>query len=59
MAQEVIKRDKKYYRCEACGLLYADKGTAERCQAWCIEHHSCNLDIIKDAVSEVQEAKDR
>ena len=50
MAQEVTKKDKKYYKCEECGLLYLDKETAEQCQAWCSEHKSCNLEIIKHAV---------
>ncbi|MDE2144704.1 MAG: hypothetical protein KGJ01_01905 [Patescibacteria group bacterium] len=52
MTQEVTKDNKKYYRCGECGLLYADKETAEKCQAWCSEHKSCNLEIIKYSVKE-------
>lgn len=51
MTQTVKKGDATYYRCEACGLLYAEKEMAERCEAWCTEHKSCNLDIIKYAVN--------
>ncbi len=47
---------KNIYRCSECGFGYNDKAMAERCQAWCKEHKSCNLEIIrhavKDAVSE-------
>lgn len=57
--QTVKKGDVTYYRCGACGLLYVDKETAERCEAWCTEHKSCNLDIIQHAVSETQEAEDQ
>jgi len=53
MVQEIAKGDKKYYQCEECGLLYLDKEMAEKCQAWCSEHKSCNLEIIKHAVKEM------
>jgi len=53
MVQEIVKKVKKYYRCEECGLTYADKETAEKCQAWCLEHKSCNLEIIQHAVKDV------
>lgn len=42
----------KIYRCRECGLGYKDKKIAEKCQAWCKEHKSCNLDIIKHAVEQ-------
>jgi len=44
--------DAEAYRCPECGLKYRDKETAARCEAWCKEHKSCNLDIIKDAIKE-------
>lgn len=50
MVQVVQKDDSKYYKCEKCGFVYADQEIAEKCQAWCSEHKSCNLDIIKHAV---------
>jgi hypothetical protein len=39
------------YRCEQCGFIYPNMETAERCEAWCSEHRSCNLDITKYAMS--------
>ena len=36
--------------CGLCGLKYADRKTAEECEAWDKEHDSCNLDISKKAV---------
>ncbi|MBI3627604.1 MAG: hypothetical protein HY220_02570 [Candidatus Sungbacteria bacterium] len=55
MAEEVEKNSKKYYKCEECGLIYSDKGIAEKCQAWCLEHKSCNLEIIEYAVKDLPE----
>lgn len=42
--------DMTYYQCEECGLLYEDELWAARCEGWCREHHSCNLEIIRRAV---------
>lgn len=44
--------DKELYQCEECGLKYAEKEIAEKCEVWCREHKSCNLRIIKHAESE-------
>lgn len=38
------------HKCPECGLHYADKTQKEKCEAWCKEHHSCNLEIIENAV---------
>jgi len=46
---------KTLYQCEECGLKYENKEIAEKCQAWCSEHKSCNLDIIKNAVKDSEE----
>lgn len=49
----IIQRDgKTLYQCEECGLKYENKEIAEKCQAWCSQHKSCNLDIIKYAVKD-------
>ena len=33
------------YRCPECGLNYKDKKWAEKCEAWCRDRHSCNIEI--------------
>lgn len=38
------------YVCPECGLVYKEKGWMKKCQSWCKEHKSCNLDIISHAV---------
>jgi hypothetical protein len=42
---------KKLYVCSECGFAYRDAELAKKCSAWCKEHHSCNLEITKQAVS--------
>ncbi len=39
----------KTYACPICKLKYKEKEWAKKCEAWCNEHQSCNLDIIKHA----------
>lgn len=39
------------YQCDECKLYYRAEETAKRCEAWCSEHKSCNLEIIKEAVN--------
>lgn len=46
--------DKELYKCPECGLYYKEKEWAEKCEAWCKEHNSCNLDIISHAIQDNQ-----
>jgi len=52
MIKTIQQNNTALYQCEECGLKYAEKEMAERCQAWCAEHQSCNLDIIRHAIKE-------
>lgn len=38
------------YLCEECGLGYADKATAEACEAYCATHQSCSIEITRKSV---------
>lgn len=57
MVKEIQEGEHVLYKCEECGLSYREKGTAEKCQAWCGENNSCNLEIIKFAVESADEGK--
>ncbi len=46
MTKKIIDLDKNYFKCEECGLEYAEKEWAVKCETWCREHHSCNIEII-------------
>lgn len=37
------------YECSLCGFRYESESWAKQCEAWCTEHHSCNLDITQHA----------
>lgn len=50
MVKEEIKDNKKLYICEECGFVYKEKEWAEKCEKWCREKHSCNIEITKHAV---------
>lgn len=39
-----------FYKCPECGLPYEEKEWAEKCEAWCKKHKSCNLEITKYAI---------
>jgi len=55
MVKIIKNQNKELYQCEECSLKYESKEIAEKCQAWCSEHKSCNLDIIKSAVKDSEE----
>ena len=50
MVKEVMSNGGKYFQCGECLLYYVDREMAEKCEKWCRETKSCNLDIIKYAV---------
>ncbi len=45
MITTVTQGEKEYYQCGECGFQYVEKEWAEKCEAWCREHQSCNLEI--------------
>ncbi len=49
MVKEIVKGDKTLYTCQECGMAYKEKEWAQKCQAWCHEHHACNLEIMEHA----------
>jgi len=50
MVTIIQKENKKLYKCLECNLFYEEKKWAEKCEKWCRENQSCNLDIISHAV---------
>ena len=43
------EKNKKLYQCPECGFHYEDREWAEKCEAWCREHKSCNIEITTHA----------
>ncbi len=50
MVTKKVKEGKQYFVCDECGLIYLNNEIAEKCEKWCKETHSCNPEIIKNAV---------
>lgn len=44
------KTNKEIYKCLECGFKYKEKEWADKCQKWCKENKTCNLEIIKHAI---------
>jgi len=51
MVAEIIKRHKRYFVCDECGMGYAELKLAKKCQTWHATHQGCNMEIIKQAVN--------
>lgn len=43
-------KPEKVFACTECGMSYKEVELANKCAAWCKEHHSCNLEITEHAV---------
>lgn len=52
MVKILDKEEPVLYQCEECGFHYKEKELAEKCEAWCREHQSCNLEITRHAIEE-------
>jgi len=50
MVKKTTENGKTLYVCEECGLKYVKERLAEKCEAWCRENNSCNLEITKHAI---------
>ena len=47
MVKELKNPGKTYYVCEECGYTYKEQDWAEKCQQWCRQRQSCNLEITQ------------
>lgn len=50
MVKELRKDRQTLYVCASCGFAYKEKELAEKCQQWCEQNQSCNLEITQYAV---------
>ena len=48
----IEKGSKKYYQCEECFHIYETEELVNKCEAWCKEYKSCNLEIVKHSIKE-------
>ena len=57
MTKIIQQKNKELHQCEECGFQYGEKEWAEKCEAWCKEHQSCNLEITAHAIPQNEEEK--
>lgn len=57
MTKIIQQQNKELYQCEECGFQYAEKEWAEKCEAWCKERQSCNIEITAHAIPQEDESK--
>ena len=48
--KKIEKDDSISYQCEECGFRYEEQAWAKKCEAWCKEHKSCNVEITSSAI---------
>ena len=46
----VVTTKENKYRCDECKLWYTAVSWAEKCEAWCEDNNSCNLEITKNRI---------
>jgi len=49
VAKIIDSEKNKLFQCPECSSHYTDKELSEKCEAWCREHKSCNLEITAHA----------
>jgi len=50
MNQDNQKIKEKLFQCPECDLWYDEEEWKKKCEEWCKEHKSCNLEIINHSV---------
>lgn len=50
MVHEQESKDTMLFVCDKCGFAYRTRKMAKKCEQWCSETNSCNLEITAHAV---------
>lgn len=50
MVEETSKDNKKFYKCEECGLLFNEEKWMIACADWDKKYHACSTEIAKHAI---------
>ena len=59
MVRKIEEKERNYYKCQECGLLYEDRVWAEKCESWCKKNPgSCNLLAVRHSVEKIKTLED-
>lgn len=50
MVKEETKKDKTYFKCEACDMYYETRELAQKCEDFCDKNKACSTEITKHSV---------
>ena len=42
-----VRDNQKHFYCEVCKLVYKEKEWAEKCEKWCKNNSTCNINTAK------------
>ncbi len=54
MVRKINSLGVAYFQCGICKFSYKTEQKAQKCENWCRENKSCNIEITKDAVKIVE-----
>lgn len=54
-----MNQSQNVFKCKICGLKYSQKQLALKCESWCKNHKSCNLNIVKFAIKENEKSRNK
>ena len=49
MEENIINDNSNLHKCNECGLHYKNKEISQKCEAWCKENKTCNVEITKQS----------
>jgi len=49
----------KIFTCPICDSSYNEEEWAKKCELWCREHQSCNLEIIQHSINKNEELNNK
>jgi len=50
MVKEINYQERVYFYCEDCKLVYDSRDWAVKCEDWCRENDSCNIEITGHSI---------
>ena len=55
MVEKINYQKRDHYYCEDCKLVYESIDWAEKCEDWCRENNSCNVEITSHSIKKTLE----
>ncbi len=53
----MVMADIDIFQCGVCKLHYRNKDDADKCEKWCSQNNSCNLEIARNSIEASENKK--